>query len=113
MKDQFDTEKKQEEAVNDFRNLTRHAGWKQFVKVLEGRIEIIKDQILTGRDGSGNELTEEITARLRDELKVHEVIRETPNKFIKDYSKVSVDEPTLDPYETKEQVEADKKNKQS
>ena len=111
MKDQFDTEEKQESAVNDFRNLMRHAGWKQFVTVLDIRIEIIKDQILTGRDGSGKDLTEEFTARLRDELKVHEVIKGTPEKFIKDYSKTETDETLVDPYETMEQMKADRKKK--
>lgn len=106
MEDKFETKQQQENAIANFKNLLKQAGWQQLVEVVETNIGIIKEQILTGLDENNDKIPEEMMQRLRDKLQINREIISIPTKFVKDYRFNEHDEPDDDPFPT---VESERK----
>ena len=94
----LDSEKKQEAAVSNFTALLQHAGWQLLVKMLDSNIEAIKQQILDGVGTTGEKLTEDETALLRENLKIYEHIKNLPAKTVNQYTSPKESDPNVDPY---------------
>jgi len=90
----FDDPKIRDAAISNFTTLLAHPGWQLLVMIVEGNMELIKDQIL---DGTGETETKDFIDRLRDRLKIHKSIIETPQTIID----------KLKPQESSEEIEDD------
>jgi hypothetical protein len=108
MKDFFDTSEKIESAVSNFKNLLNASGWKIFVEIVEANMDVVKDRILTGVEGE----TKEEIDRLRDKLKVYEEVINTPQNMINKFISSDTEVPDVDPYETMEDLNQRRKNKE-
>jgi len=104
----LDTEKKQDAAVSNFIALLQHAGWQLLVKMLDTNIEAIRQQILDGIGTTGEKLTEDETALLRENLKIYEHIKNLPAKTIKQYTSPKESDPSVDPYFSAEDMKEKK-----
>ena len=100
MEDKFETKAQQEDAINNFKNLLKHAGWQQLVQIIEANVEVVREQILSGTDERGEKIAEEEMATMRVNLRIHEEVKNIPSKFIKDYSANEGEEPDVDPFPT-------------
>ena len=110
MKDKlFDSEIKIKAAISDLTNLQSQAGWKLLEEILDANIEAVTELILDGKNLSGESATEDETNRLRDKLKVYREVKDTPNRVIKRFTSPEIDEPSMDPYQTIEQLKEERK----
>lgn len=105
MKDLFPTKDDKEIAVNNFRNLLRHPGWKQVEMILDLNIELVRKQIEDGVEGE----TKEDIERRRDNLKLQQGLRNLPSKMIKDFTPTDSNSPNHDPYSTTEEIQEERK----
>jgi len=94
----FDTEEKQQNAIATLRDGMNTPFWKLITDILKDNIELITEQILEG--GKTKKMN-----RLRDRLKIHKEIVNTPKLMIKRLSpSPEGKEPNLDPYQTAEEI---------
>lgn len=96
----FDDPKERIQAVADFKSLINSAGWQRLTFIVNANIEVLKDQILDGLEDE----TKETIDRLRDKLKVHKEIINTPEYWIKRLGPSDVvEEFNDDPFTTMEE----------
>jgi len=100
MKLDFNNPKDKAVAVSNFTSLLQHPGWVLLDDIVKENMEVIRNQIL---DGTGESETKDFIDRLRDKLKIHKSIIETPMVMIE---KLTPQEPGEefedDPYPIKE-----------
>lgn len=72
--------KNSQQTIADFTSLVQHPGWKLLEDIVQGNVEEIKQQLL-----SGSSPTEDmdLIRRLRDKIEVHKAVIETPQRTIK------------------------------
>lgn len=78
--------------------------WHLMTQILEGNIEVLTERILDGDEDA----TKEQMDRLRDRLKVHKEIMDTPRSIIEKLTSSPGEEPDLDPYFTKKQIQEER-----
>lgn len=96
----FDTPEKVEEALAHFRQLQDSAGWQLFKKIVQGNIEVLKEQILNGVEGESPESMD----RKRDKLKAYEDIIGTPEMMIERLTPTAPVHDENDPFDTVETI---------
>ena len=101
----FDTKEKQEAAISDFINLMNHPGWKHILDILGRNIEALVERLELG---SADESKEDID-RIRDSLRLTREFRDTPQDMIKKLETPETVVPEEDPFETKEDLRASRK----
>ena len=112
MKDKFfNTKKKREAALVNFSGLLTHPGWKLFEQITNANIEVVTDLILTGKNLDGKAANEDEMDRLRDKLQVYKDQMNTPKKMIKSFESSESEEPNLDPFQTRKQLEEERKKR--
>ena len=79
MKLDFNNPKDKAVAVSNFTSLLQHPGWVLLDDIVKENMEVIRNQIL---DGTGESETKDFIDRLRDKLKIHKSIIETPRVMI-------------------------------
>ena len=106
MKDNlFNTEKKRQAAIVTFQTGMSNPFWQLMTQILEANIEVITKQILDG----GAETTKEQMDRLRDKLKVHKEVINTPKSMIEKLaSSPEGKEVGLDPYLTVKELKKER-----
>jgi len=104
MKDLFDTEEKIEAAIDTLKIGMSTPFWELITKILRANIEFLTEQILNGGD-----YTKEQMDRLRDKLKIHEEMIDTPRMIIEKYTSSDVEEVSLDPFHTAETLKEEEK----
>ncbi len=107
----FNTKKKREAALVSFSGLLTHPGWKLFEQITEANIEVVKELILTGKNLDGKVATEDEMDRLRDKLQVYRDQMNTPKMMIKSFESSESEEPNLDPFQTRKQLEAERRKR--
>lgn len=102
----FDTEEKIEAAIDTLKIGMSTPFWELITKILRANIKFLTEQILNGGD-----FTKEQMDRLRDKLKIHEEMIDTPRMIIEKYTSSEGEEPNLDPFHTAMTLkEEEKKN---
>lgn len=102
----FNTEKKRQAAILTFKNGMNTPFWQLMTEILKANIKVITEQILNG----GIDTTKEQMDRLRDKLKVHKEIVDTPMSMIKKLTpSPEGEEPNLDPFQTAEELKKERK----
>ena len=96
----FDTDKKRQTAIVDFKALSNHPGWKLLGKIVKENIEVVTNKILDG----GVKATKEQMDRLRDKLMVYKEVLNTPKATIQQFDSPEGEEIKLDPYLTVEEL---------
>ncbi len=105
MSDLFNTEEKRKLAIEGLTSLLQHPGWKLIEQIIGENIKIIESQLLDGVEDE----TLEITERLRDKLRVHKDVLDTPKTMIKSFTDTPEgEEPSLDPYHNKESLKKER-----
>ena len=109
----FDTEKKREAAIATFKTGMDTSFWHLMKQILERNVEFLTRDILSGKiANSGKNATKEQMDRLRDNLRIHKEIMNTPESMIEKLTSSEEKEPILDPYYTKEQLKEERKLKE-
>jgi len=98
--DLFDSEAKIKSGISNFTNLLSHPGWKLIEEILNANIEIIKEQLEVGVEDE----TKTDIDLLRKKLSIYREVLNTPkNMIIKLQSPEGV-EPSIDPFDTAEDI---------
>lgn len=107
MKDElFDTKEKINQGISDLRSGLNTPFWNLICKILDGNIEVAKEQLENGT-GEGSETPESI-ARIRDRLRIYREVRNTPEDLIKKLETGEEEHPDPDPFATVADAEVDK-----
>lgn len=105
----FNTEKKREAATIAFETGVNTPFWKLMVQILEANIGVVTEHILNGTTLKGEKATKEQMDRLRDKLTVYEDVKDTPGRMVKSFASPKGEEPSLDPFQTEEQLKKERK----
>ena len=105
----FDTEEKKEKALFILKEGQNTPFWRLMVELLTGQIEVLKEEILTGGEGT----TKEQMDHLRDTLRIYQDFIKTPQFHIDRFVENVPEETNLDPYPTAEELKAERKNNNS
>lgn len=98
----FDSEEKQQAAIATFVTGMNTPFWQLMVQILEANIKVVTEQILSGGE-------KEQMDRLRDRLRIHKELIDTPGRMIEKLSSVEGEEPDLDPFQTISQLKEERK----
>jgi len=94
----FDTPEKTAKGISDLQSGIGTSFWELMCKILDGNIQIAKDQLENGI-GDSPETPESIN-RVRDRLKLLREIRNTPEDMIKKLSTGEEEHPNPDPFDS-------------
>lgn len=103
------TEEEKKEYIESFRNLMTHPGWELFVNIQKVNIEYLTRLVVKGLNTNREIATEQETNRLRDKIGIYEEQIDTPKSEIKRLSHTEPEEESLDPYQTVDQLVAERK----
>lgn len=96
MKDNlFDTQQKRSSAISDFSSLMKNPGWLLLQEVVNLNIKVLSDQL---ENGSDDQTLDDIK-NIRNKIKIHRRIIETPEFLIKKFESPQSEEVEFDPYE--------------
>lgn len=104
----FDTQEKIDAATSAFVSLLDHPGWILICKILDGNIEVLKQQL---EEGTGTEETKETIDNLRDKLKTYREVRNTPQTMLKKWDTSEEEVQDDDPYYRVPEPEVDNEQK--
>ena len=102
----FDTPEKIAKGISDLQSGLDTAFWNLMCKIVDGNIQVVKDQLENGT-GEGTETPESI-ARIRDKLRLLREFRNTPQDMIKKLSTGEEEHPDMDPFATVPDEKVDK-----
>jgi hypothetical protein len=74
----IDSPKNRERNLTDFESLLKHPGWLLVESIVELNIELLREQL---EDGVGEETLESVR-RIRDKIKIHKDVINTPRVWI-------------------------------
>ncbi len=105
MKDSlFNTEKKRQAAIATFQAGINTPFWQLMTQILKANIKVITKNILNG----GEDTTKEQMDRLRDKLRVHKDMINTPDAMIRKLTSSEGEEPNLDPFFTEKELKKER-----
>lgn len=101
----FDTDKEKQDAIASFTNLLNSDGWRLVVEILDGNIEVLREQLESGVEGE----TKADVDRIRDKLRLSVEMRNTPQDMIQKLESPASEPDNPDPFDTLEDVQDRKK----
>jgi hypothetical protein len=101
----FDTQDKINLAISNFTTLKDHPGWKLIEQILDGNLEVLREQLENGVEDE----TPSDTNRIRDKIALTKAFKNTPTIMIGKLQSNETIVPSSDPYETLEQMKKRRK----
>lgn len=98
MKNLFETPEQRQAGIIAFTGLLNDEGWKLYSQILQANIDVLIDQILVGG------IPEEKLNALRKKLEAYKEALNIPQDEIKRLQPIESNEPSLDPFETREEL---------